>query len=248
MNKQNISFTLGERLKDLREKRGLSHDKLKKQLNEKYGISVSRDSLMAYEISDETRAKASKFPNLGMRVEYLYCLADFYGVSLDYLLGKSTVPVPDGTVSKVCEYTGLSENAVVFLNKVSKYRISKIICKVIDALLNKENPTSSGFIRAVLMSADIRVCFGKNLVADKTREEYFKETEKAREKNRERIESGESSIEISLGDAMALYEDRAVYAFRKILRKVMIEEFSEQNIIKTAPGADTPGTAKGQQT
>lgn len=237
MDKQEVSFTLGNRLKNLREDHGLSHDKLKKQLSEKYGISVSRDSLMAYEISEETRAKASKLPNLGMRVEYLYCLADFYGVSLDYLLGKSTVPVPDGTVSKVCEYTGLSENAVVFLNKVSKCRISKIICKIVDALLNKESTMSFSFIRAVLMSADIRGCFGKNLAADKSREEYFKELEKAREKNKERIENGESSIEISLGDAMALYEDHAVYAFRKILREVMIEEFSVQNRIKAAPSA-----------
>lgn len=89
MDKKNISFTFGTRLKELRQECGLSHVQLRDQLKDRYGISVSRDSLMAYEVADDTRSKAEKLPNLGMRVEYLYCLADFYGVSLDYLVGNS---------------------------------------------------------------------------------------------------------------------------------------------------------------
>ena len=71
MDRQRISFTLGNRLEELRKSKGLTHVALAKQLKEIYGIEVSRDSLMAYEISSEFRAKASKLPNLGMRVEYL---------------------------------------------------------------------------------------------------------------------------------------------------------------------------------
>ena len=112
MERQNISFTLGERLKKLREERDLSHDKLIKQLYEKYNISLSRDSVMAYEIADEFRAKASKLPNLGMRVETLYYLASFYGVSVDYLLGKTDEPVPNITIRTICEQTRLSPEAV----------------------------------------------------------------------------------------------------------------------------------------
>lgn len=89
MDKKKISFTLGARLKELRQERGLSHVQLSRQLKDRYGISVSRDSLMAYEVADDTRSKSDKLPNLGMRVEYLYCLADFYEVSLDYLVGNS---------------------------------------------------------------------------------------------------------------------------------------------------------------
>lgn len=112
MDKQDISFAMGKRLKELREERGLSHDKLIKQLNERYGISVSRDSVMAYEISDKSRSKASKFPNMGMRAETLYCLADFYRVSLDYLLSNTDVKSSDTNLKSVCEYTGLSEQSV----------------------------------------------------------------------------------------------------------------------------------------
>ena len=118
MDKQAISFVMGKRLKKLREERGLSHDKLIKQLNEQYGISVSRDSLMAYEISDESRAKASKLPNMGMRVEFLYCLADFYGVSLDYLLGKTDVKAADCNLQYISDYIGLSESVLQKMNEL----------------------------------------------------------------------------------------------------------------------------------
>ena len=116
MNKQDISFIMGRRLKELREERVLSHDRLKDQLKEKYGISVSRDSLMAYEISDEKRSKASKLPNMGMRAETLYFLADFYGVSLDYLLGKTDEQTTDIDVRGICEKTGLSAKSVEILS------------------------------------------------------------------------------------------------------------------------------------
>lgn len=131
MDRQHTSFVLGARLKALREERGLSHVDLIKQLNEKYGISVSRDSVMAYEISDETRAKASKLPNMGMRVETLYCLADFYGVSLDYLLGKTTVKAADCNMQYMSGYTGLSEQTLEILHQEassSKQETGDVLC------------------------------------------------------------------------------------------------------------------------
>lgn len=120
MDRQGISFILGKRLKSLREEHGLSHEKLINLLNEKYGISISRDSVMAYEISDETRSKSCKLPNLGMRVEYLYCLADFYGVSIDYLFGNTDIPTSDIKKREICEYTGLSLSTITALSVYSE--------------------------------------------------------------------------------------------------------------------------------
>ena len=92
MNERERSAKMGERLKILRENtfqdgKKLSHVTLRDKLKELYGIEISRDSLMNYEVSDITHSKFGT--NLKMRVEYLYCLADFYGVSTDYLLGIS---------------------------------------------------------------------------------------------------------------------------------------------------------------
>ena len=137
MDRQAISFVLGQRLKDLREKRNLSHAELIKQLGDKYGISISRDSLMAYEIADEKRAKASKLPNLGMRVEYLYCLADFFGVSLDYLFGKTDVQTVDCDIQSACRYTGLSEGAITTIRTLATDDVFS--CIELDKIIqNKE--------------------------------------------------------------------------------------------------------------
>lgn len=83
--KTESSLIMAERLKKLRLERSLSHVSLSKALKEQFGIEISRDSLMNYEVSDPNSTKAYK--NEGMRVEFLRCLAEFYGVSTDYILG-----------------------------------------------------------------------------------------------------------------------------------------------------------------
>lgn len=98
------------RLKLLREEKGLSHERLSALLQEKYGVKISKDSLMNYEVSDQYHVKAGK--NQGMRVEYLRCLADFYGVSSDYLLGITTVRSSNPGMRQAVEFTGLSEEAI----------------------------------------------------------------------------------------------------------------------------------------
>lgn len=138
MDKKILSFTVGERLKALRLERNLSHEKLCKQMEYKYKISISRDSLIAYEIADETRAKASKLPNLGMRLEYLYCLADFFGVSLDYLVGKTDIKVPDCNIQFICKYTGLSEDSIETLRFLNYSLDGTYIIPTVDLLIRQE--------------------------------------------------------------------------------------------------------------
>ena len=110
MNTEKLSLTMGKRLKSERERLGLSHEKLRSAILEKYGVEISKDSLINYEVSDEYHTKAYK--NNGMRVEYLRYFADFYGVSADWLLGLTDVRTPDSSVRNICQYTGLNENAV----------------------------------------------------------------------------------------------------------------------------------------
>ncbi len=116
MDKQKISFDMGLRLKDLREARGLSYQGLADTLFNNYGIKISKDSLRDYEISSDYRSKAKSLPNLGMRTEYLYVLADFYGVSTDYLLGLSPVPSLDADIQQACKYTHLSKPVITWLH------------------------------------------------------------------------------------------------------------------------------------
>lgn len=92
---ENNSFVMARRLKELRNQKGLSHEALKAALAEKYGILISVDSLKNYEVITPNHIKACK--NLGMRVEYLQALADFYEVSADYILGRTNDPAMSPT-------------------------------------------------------------------------------------------------------------------------------------------------------
>ena len=118
MDRQSISFKIGAILKTLREEEKLSHQALAEKLSEgDLSIQISKDSLRDYEISSQYRAKAEKLPNLGMRIEYLCALADFYGVSTDYLLGRTQVRTPDVLVKTISEQTGLGEKSIELLRQ-----------------------------------------------------------------------------------------------------------------------------------
>lgn len=104
------SFCIANRLKSERIRAGLSHAKLSESMREKYGISISVDSLKGYEVEKESQTKTGS--NMGMRIEYLYHFADFYGVSSDYLLGISDVRSKNENVQSIRNATGLSESAI----------------------------------------------------------------------------------------------------------------------------------------
>lgn len=110
MNKEKLSLKMGERLRKLRKSRGLSYERLQAAISEKYGVEISKDSLINYEVSDENHTK--RFKNNGMRVEYLRYFSDFYHVSADYLLALSDIKATDSTTRDICEKTGLSEHTV----------------------------------------------------------------------------------------------------------------------------------------
>ena len=111
---------MARRLKALRNARGLSHNDLKNELQSRYGIKISRASLLNYEIDDEFHSKADALSNLKMNAEYLNCFADFYGVSTDFLLCRTIVKTSDANMRTVSEYTGLP---VETLNTILKIYI-----------------------------------------------------------------------------------------------------------------------------
>ena len=101
------SKMMAARLKELRKARKLSHEKLAVALQNKYGISISKDSLVAYEAPCEGHTRFGS--NMRMSVEYIICLADYYGVTTDYLLVNTDDP---SIKPAVRTETGLSAKAV----------------------------------------------------------------------------------------------------------------------------------------
>ncbi len=114
MDREAISLVLAQKLKSLREARGISHQKLSEAIKEKYGISISKGSLMNYE-AGEYRSKTGSC--IKMELEKLCCLADYYGVSFDYLLIPSNdVRNPDTSAQAIRKCTHFSEKAVDVLS------------------------------------------------------------------------------------------------------------------------------------
>ena len=103
---------IAKRLRALRLKRGISHEKLAKILQEQYSISISKASLLSYENSSP---EDGRLGNRRMNVEFLDCLADFYGVSTDYLLGRKEIASPNDDIEAICTQTGLTEENALLL-------------------------------------------------------------------------------------------------------------------------------------
>jgi len=99
-----------KRLKVLREEKAISHATLSRDLEEKCGLSISKDSLMKYEVDvvNHSSFGATK----GMGAETLYCLAKYYNVSTDFILANTDFRSIDPQMQAVCEYLGLSEQSI----------------------------------------------------------------------------------------------------------------------------------------
>lgn len=87
-----------ERLEDLRKEKKLSFEQLSKQLAER-GTTISHTNLRNYEINDPLHSLHNR--TRSMSIEYLVAFADFYDVSVEYLLGF--------TNSRKREYHDISE-------------------------------------------------------------------------------------------------------------------------------------------
>lgn len=120
MTEKERSFEIGKRLKQLREEKNLSHVMLAKELEKRYGVKISRNSLMNYEIREDFHSKSDKLSNLHMGADYLAYLADFYGVSTDYLLARSNIRSANPDIQAAVRYTGLSEKTIKSLRQAKK--------------------------------------------------------------------------------------------------------------------------------
>lgn len=91
----------GERLRALRSECGMSQESLSKDLD------ISKSALGYYENCGRT-------PD----IEFLEKVAEYFKVSVDYLLGRSNTKTNDADIKAICDYIGLSDKAVDFLHNL----------------------------------------------------------------------------------------------------------------------------------
>ena len=124
-----------ERLEDLRKERKLSFEQLSKQLAER-GVNISHTNLKNYEINDPVHPLYGR--TRSMSIEYLVAFADFYDVSVEYLLGLSNSRKQE--YHNISEQLGLCDGAIEELIRCKEDSISeedpKIYAQQDTAILN----------------------------------------------------------------------------------------------------------------
>lgn len=116
---------VGEKIRKLREETGTSQQKIADLLG------VTRQSLSLYEKGERT-----------INVESLGKLAEFFGVSADYLLGLSDVRSTEQDMRTACEVTQLSEKAVKMLKDNAGYKeafYQKKLLPILNAMLETKD-------------------------------------------------------------------------------------------------------------
>ena len=96
-----------ERLEDLRKEKKLSFEQLSKQLAGR-GVNISHTNLKNYEINDPIHPLYGR--TRSMSIEYLVAFADFYDVSVEYLLGLSNSRKQE--YHQISEQLGLCDGAI----------------------------------------------------------------------------------------------------------------------------------------
>lgn len=102
------SMKFSYRLRELRQKAGLSYDRLVDGLYKKCNYEITSKSLKNYETADINNVEFGKA--LGVSLKTVIALADFFEVSVDYLLGRSECTKP--TYEEINKALGLSEASI----------------------------------------------------------------------------------------------------------------------------------------
>jgi len=105
-----------DRLKELRERKGVTFEDLKAALSEQYDKNVSVATLKGLEVSYRADGSGRFDKGKGTRVDTICALSDYYGVSVAYLLGETDIQSPDVSMKAATEFTGLSEKAIEMLS------------------------------------------------------------------------------------------------------------------------------------
>lgn len=107
-----------QRLKVLRKERGITQQQLAD------GVGISKGGLSYYE-------NAGRTPDISILERF----ADYFGVTTDYLLGRTNAQTQKAKLQAVCNYTGLSDKSVNLLAELKENSPAQL--RVINFLLEQ---------------------------------------------------------------------------------------------------------------
>lgn len=130
------SSIIATRLRSLREERKLSRNNLADGLSSECNQSLTVESIRKYESYQNTNNGDP--PNTVMSVKNLHALADFFGVSTDYILGRTDVKSADMSIQAIVEYTGLTEESIIFLHQLKSGYSQEVLLDNLVSILEHD--------------------------------------------------------------------------------------------------------------
>ena len=108
-------------------------------------------------------------------IYYLGKIADFFNVSTDYLLGRSSVQSTDTDVKMICEYTGLSEYSVDVLHFFREYHeINTTINLILESEMSSCYDEIAYWFMGESDDSIDEMCQGREWDADKIKKHIMK--------------------------------------------------------------------------
>lgn len=126
-------LTIGERVKDLRQKQKLTLKELSEAIQSKTGQRIAISTL-----SDLEAYGDGDRPNKEPRLSTLKAITDYFGISLDYLSGISEVKSPKIKLQAVHKMLGLSEDSIIKLQEANGLNMYFVLL-ALDELIKDDN-------------------------------------------------------------------------------------------------------------
>lgn len=130
--------TFSKRLKDLRKERNINQEQLAKE------IGASRGSISFYE-------KGSRIPDISI----LDKLANYFNVSTDYLLGRTSEKMNNIEIQTIQNMTGLNNEAInklMIMKKNNKFHMFDNILGAINYLIGEELMIENNMYGGILLN------------------------------------------------------------------------------------------------
>lgn len=131
----------GARLIELRTDRGLTQKEVA------VAVGVNFTSYSAWEIGEYRKNGGQHRQPVEMKGKHIAALADFYGVSADYILGRSPYKALDGAA--IAARTGLSDRAIQILEQCSGLEYVTAAGDVSQLLQDYERHGENGLLHAL---------------------------------------------------------------------------------------------------
>ncbi len=126
-------LTTGERVKDLRNAKGLTLKELSSAIQLKTGQYIAVSTL-----SDLEAYGDGCKPNKEPRLSTVKAITDYFEISLDYLAGNSEVKSPNIKLQAIHKMLGLSEEGIKRLQEANEQRMYFVFL-ALDELLKDDN-------------------------------------------------------------------------------------------------------------